>query len=89
VSLFEGKRLNDIRTARSTSVNYNFGFMAEKPTIHGLRFLVEDVLDLLASGLFEEDIIEQHPIVEVEDSHATLLCASMKMKNTSLFMQPD
>ena len=58
------------------------GLMSGKPTIRGMRFPVGDVLELLSSGLSEKDILEQHPILEVEDIHAALLYAALKMKNT-------
>jgi uncharacterized protein (DUF433 family) len=58
------------------------GLMGGKPTIRGLRFPVADVLELLASGLSDEEILEQHPILETGDIHAALLYASLKMKNT-------
>ena len=56
--------------------------MSGKPTIRGMRFPVGDVLELLATGMSEDQIIEQHPILEKEDIHAALLYASIKMKNT-------
>ena len=57
------------------------GMLGGKPTIRGQRFLVNDVLELLASGLHEEDILKQHPILEKEDIQAALLHASLEMKN--------
>ena len=56
--------------------------MGGKPTIRGLRFPAADVLELLASGLSEKEILEQHPVLEPEDIHAALLYAALKMKNT-------
>jgi len=56
--------------------------MGGKPTIRGLRFPVADLLELLASGLSGQEILEQHPILELEDILAALLYASLKMKNT-------
>jgi len=53
-----------------------------KPTIRGQRFLVSDVLELLSTGMPEEEILEQHPILQKEDIQAALLYASLKMKNT-------
>jgi uncharacterized protein (DUF433 family) len=58
------------------------GLMSGKPTIRGLRFPVGDILELLASGLTDRDIIDQHPILEKADIQATLLYASLKVKNT-------
>lgn len=58
------------------------GVLNGKPTIRGLRFAVSDILELLASGMAQTDILEQHPILESEDILAALYYASLKMKNT-------
>ena len=58
--------------------------MGNKPTIRGLRFPVSDVLELLASGLSEEEIRKQHPVLEKPDIQAALLYASLKVKNTAI-----
>jgi len=47
-----------------------------------LRFTVGDLLELLADGLSEKEILEQHPLLEKEDISAALYYASLKMKNT-------
>ena len=49
------------------------GLMGGRPTIRGLRFPVSDILELLASGLTEIQILEQHPILEQPDIQAALL----------------
>lgn len=59
------------------------GLMSGKPTIRGLRFTVSDVLELLADGMNQQEILNQHPILQEEDIHAALLFASLKMGNTS------
>ena len=56
--------------------------MAGKPTIRGLRFTVSDVLEMMASGMSSSEILEQHPILEADDILASLLYASLKLKNT-------
>lgn len=58
------------------------GLMSGKATIRGMRFPVGDVLEMLANGMNENEILEQHPVLEKEDIHAALLYASLKMKNT-------
>ncbi len=58
------------------------GLMSGRPVIRGMRFPVGDILEMLASGMSVEDILEQHPILEREDINAALLYASLKMKNT-------
>lgn len=58
------------------------GLMSGKPTIRGMRFPVGDVLELLASGMTTEEILEQHPLLEKEDIQASLLYAALRTKNT-------
>jgi uncharacterized protein (DUF433 family) len=58
------------------------GLMAGKPTIRGLRFPVGDIYEMLASGMTNDEILEQHPILEKEDIQAALIFAALKTKNT-------
>jgi len=58
------------------------GLMSGRPTIRGLRFTVGDLLELLADGLNEKEILEQHPILEKDDISTALYYASIEMKNT-------
>jgi uncharacterized protein (DUF433 family) len=58
------------------------GLMAGKPTIRGMRFPVGDILEMLASGMSPEEILEQHPILEKEDIQASLIYAAFRTKNT-------
>lgn len=59
------------------------GMMGGKPTIRGMRFPVNDILELLYSGMTWDEILEQHPILEREDIKATLFFASIAVKNSS------
>ena len=43
-----------------------------KPTVRGLRYPVESLLELLASGMTIEEIIEDHPDLERDDLLAAL-----------------
>jgi uncharacterized protein (DUF433 family) len=38
-----------------------------KPCIRGLRFPVSKILDLLASGMAQEEILSDYPYLEKED----------------------
>jgi uncharacterized protein (DUF433 family) len=60
------------------------GLMGGKPTIRSLRFTVSDILEMLASGMKEEAILEQHPILQKEDISAALLYASFQLSNTRI-----
>ncbi len=59
------------------------GMMGGKPTIRGMRFPVNDVLELLYSGMTWDEILEQHPILEKDDIKAALFFASIAIKNSS------
>ena len=43
-----------------------------QPTVRGLRYPVESLLQLLASGMSIEEIIEDHPDLERDDLLAAL-----------------
>ena len=47
-----------------------------KPCIRGLRITVYDVLEYLASGMTEGEILEDFPDLEREDIHAALTFAA-------------
>ena len=50
-----------------------------RPCVRGLRIRVTDVLDLLASGLSPEQVLEELPDLEVEDISACLRFASRRL----------
>lgn len=58
------------------------GLMGGRPTIRGLRFPVGDILEMMANGMNESEILEQHPVLEKDDILAALLYTSLKTKNT-------
>jgi uncharacterized protein (DUF433 family) len=43
-----------------------------KPTIRGLRYPVELILDLLAAGMSQAEILDDHPDLEGQDITAAL-----------------
>jgi len=47
-----------------------------RPCIRGMRIRVKDVLDLLASGVSEKEILEDYPDLKVEDIRASLQYAA-------------
>jgi uncharacterized protein (DUF433 family) len=50
-----------------------------RPCIRGMRIRVTDVLDLLASGLTREQVLEELPDLEPEDVEACLRFASRRL----------
>jgi uncharacterized protein (DUF433 family) len=52
------------------------GKRSGKPCIRGLRITVSDVLEYLASGMTEEEILADFPELEGEDIRACLVFAA-------------
>jgi uncharacterized protein (DUF433 family) len=55
-----------------------------RPCIRGMRIRVSDVLDLLASGLSKEQVLEELPDLEMEDISATLHFAAKRFDHATL-----
>lgn len=55
-----------------------------RPCIRGMRIRVTDVIDLLASGLTVEEILEEMPALEREDIEACLRLASLRLDHPIL-----
>jgi uncharacterized protein (DUF433 family) len=55
-----------------------------KPTIRGLRYPVENMLELLASGMTIEELLEDYPDLEREDFLACLNYASKLIQVKSI-----
>lgn len=51
-----------------------------RPTVRNMRFTVAQMLELLASGMSHEEILDDYPYIESEDIRACLLFAA-KMAN--------
>ena len=52
------------------------GKRSGKPCIRGLRITVTDVLEYLASGMTEDQILKEFPDLEAEDIKAVLAFAA-------------
>lgn len=52
-----------------------------KPYIRGTRISVQHILELLASGAAQEDILRAHPQITPEGLTAALQYAAQSMKN--------
>lgn len=56
-----------------------------KPTIRGLRYPVENMLELLASGMTIEELLEDYPDLEKEDFLACLQYAAKLTQIKSIY----
>ncbi len=57
-------------------ITLDAGKRSGKPCIRGLRITVSDVLDYLASGMSEDEIISDFPDLTRDDIHACLAFAA-------------
>jgi uncharacterized protein (DUF433 family) len=62
-------------------ITLNYEVMKGKPTIRNMRFSVAQMLEMLASGMGQDDILADYPFLEKEDIQACLWYAS-QMANT-------
>jgi uncharacterized protein (DUF433 family) len=60
-----------------------------KPCIRGLRITVYDVLDYLASGMTEKEILDDFPDLTSEDIKACLALPLIKSVNSSPYHKSD
>lgn len=56
-----------------------------KPTIRGLRYPVDNMLELLASGMTIEELLEDYPVLEKEDFLACLQYAAKLTQVKSIY----
>lgn len=55
-----------------------------RPCIRGMRIRVSDVLDLLASGLSTQQVLDELPDLEADDVKACLVFASRRFNHPVL-----
>lgn len=53
-------------------ITYNPNQCGGRPCIRGMRIRVNDVLDMLAGGATEQEILQDYPYLEPEDIRACL-----------------
>lgn len=64
-----------------TRIVSNPKILGGKPVINGTRLSVEFILNRLASGASEKEILENYPRITLEDIHACLAFAAKSLKN--------
>jgi uncharacterized protein (DUF433 family) len=65
-------------------ISSNPGIFNGKPIIRGMRFKVSDVLGYLASGMTQEEILNDFPYLEKNDIIAALTYAAKKLDHPVL-----
>ena len=65
----------------NSRITLDSGKRGGRPCIRNLRISVYDVLDMLAEGMSESDIIEDFPELEIADIRACLVFAADREHN--------
>ena len=58
-------------------ITFDQNVLGGKPIIRGLRISVEMILELLAKGSSRQEILEDYPVLELEDIQAALTYAQL------------
>ena len=66
-------------------ITFNKDVLCGKPLIRGLRISVEMILELLAKGATEEEILQDYPQLEPDDLRAALLYAHHMVAREEVF----
>jgi len=66
-------------------ITFNKDVLCGKPLIRGLRISVEMILELLAKGATEEEILQDYPQLEPNDLRAALLYAHHMVARENVF----
>jgi len=59
--------------------------MMGKPTIEGTRLTVENLLEKLASGYSQEDLLQAHPHLTIEGIRAAFDFAAQSVRNDIVY----
>lgn len=62
-------------------ITFNAQQCGGRPCIHGMRMRVSDVLELLAAGESNEQILAAYPYLRADDIAACLLYAAIKVSS--------
>jgi uncharacterized protein (DUF433 family) len=69
-------------------ITFNDDILRGKPVIRGMRISVEMVLELLAKGATNQEILEDYPDLEPADIQAALFYAHHILAQEELFEKP-
>jgi len=65
-------------------ITFNPNQCSGRPCIRGMRIRVKDVLEMLAAGASEKEILESYPYLEREDIQASLEYAARQVDHAVL-----
>ena len=74
-----------LMTAWQNHIEVNQKILVGKPVIKGTRISVEFILELLSSGMTEQEILKEYPHLKKEDILAALAYAAKILKREEIY----
>lgn len=68
----EGDEVRQMKTSDTERITVNPKQCGGRPCVRGMRIRVRDVLDMLAGGATEQEILKDFPDLEMEDIRACI-----------------
>lgn len=65
-------------------ITFDAGQCGGRPCIRGMRIRVQDVVEMLAAGMTDAEILADYPDLEAEDIRASLAFAAAQMDHSFL-----
>ena len=78
----KGEQILDLSMNQQSRITLNPDIVVGKPVIRGTRLTVEFIIDLLAQGWSNDEIIRSYPGISLEDIQA---CLSIALRNDWAF----
>jgi uncharacterized protein (DUF433 family) len=69
---------------QNSIITINPAIRSGKPCIRGLRITVYDILEMLASGMSYDEILEDYPKLTLEDIFAVLKFVANRERQTEM-----
>lgn len=69
-------------------IEINPRVLVGKPVVRGTRLAVEFLVELLANGWSEQQIIDNYPGITADDLHACLHYAANTLKSERVYLTP-
>lgn len=60
------------------------GMCGGRPCIRGLRIRVQDIMEMLADGMTEAEILKEFPFLEQDDIRASLVFAARRVAHVQV-----
>ncbi|PWU09664.1 MAG: hypothetical protein C5B47_03145 [Verrucomicrobia bacterium] len=84
LSIKNSGRVSPVSSSSQDRITFNSFQCGGRPCIRGMRIRVQDILEMLASGVTEKQILADFPDLETEDIRACLKYAAAQASHAVL-----